>query len=121
MSYPCKLSTGKECDGCGRCEPKEEYELYCDNCGAEIDDLETYAQLGDNAYCEDCIEGAWVQWYKSPGALAHKIRKRRLHAGMSQKQLAQEIGVSQALVSSWEKGIRAVSAEHMEKINNRLE
>ncbi len=116
MGYPCRLLSSKECDGCGRCEPEEEYILNCDCCKREIDNLEHYVQLGDYAYCEDCVEGNWRQWYRSPEGLPARIRRFRGRHKMRQIDLANKIGVSLSLVNSWERGTRPVHEKYIYKI-----
>ncbi len=39
------------------------------------------------------------------GVLGAKIRAARIAAGLSQKELAEELGVTQAAVSQWERGL----------------
>lgn len=120
MGYPCRLLTSKECDGCGRCEPEEDYVLYCDHCKREIDNLEEYVQLGDHAYCQECIEGGWRQWYRSPEGLPARIRKLRKRLNLTQKELAQKIGVGTSLVCAWERGARPVQEKYVYMIHAKV-
>ena len=120
MGYPCRLNCMKECDGCGRCEPEEEYILYCDKCRREIENLEEYCQLGDHAYCQECIDASWRQWYCTPEGLPARIRKLRLRHNMTQPQFAEKIGVSESLVSAWERGERPVKERYLYEIQNRM-
>ena len=116
MGYPCTMNVAKECDGCGACEPQEEYVLYCDNCRREICNLEEYAQLGDHAYCQECVEKSWRQWYRSPLGLPARIRRFRGKHNMRQRDLANAIGVSMSLVNAWERGVRPVHDKYIYKI-----
>lgn len=118
MAYPCRLLSYKECDGCGKCQPEQEYVLYCDNCGREIEDLEQYVQIDDHAYCEECVDNNWRQWYKSPGGWPARIRKFRLAHKMTQDEFAKKLNVSKTLVSGWERGARRVQQEYIDTIYN---
>ena len=120
MSYPCKLSPSKECDGCGRCEIEREYVLTCENCRREIENLEMYVCIKDHDYCEDCIEDSWRQWYKSPGGISKRLRRMRSAEGLTQKRFADVVGVSEALVRSWESGARPMKAQYIKTINHRI-
>ena len=110
------MNVAKECDGCGACQPQEEYVLYCDNCKREIDNLEEYAQLGDYAYCEECVDKSWRQWYRSPEGVPARLRRFRQKHNMRQVDLADLIGVSKSLVASWERGTRPVHERYVYKI-----
>lgn len=118
MGFPC-VKYSKECDGCGACMPQEDYILSCDNCGREIDNLETYSQLGDHAYCQECVEDSWRQWYRSPDGFPARIRRFREKRHMTQKDFAKQTGVSKSTVSMWERGERNVSKKLLDKIIER--
>ena len=54
------------------------------------------------------------------GIIAARITIKRRELGLSQKQLAEEMGVSQALVSRWEKGETNYTLETLIRIASRL-
>lgn len=120
MGFPCKLRCSKECDGCGACEEEAVYELRCDCCGGEIDDLETYAQLGDHAYCESCVDASWTRWYSKPESAAARIYELRKKKHMTQKDVAEAVGVSRSLVAGWETGRRTASEDKIKTLKERL-
>ena len=48
------------------------------------------------------------------------LRQKRLEMGLMQKELAEEIGVSEDTVRNWENGRRHPSEEYLNKINDIL-
>ena len=120
MGYSCKLTCSKECDGCGACMPQEDYVLYCDHCGREVEDLEIYSQIGDHAFCQECVDNSWRQWYRSPDGFPARIKRFRTKMGMQQKDFAKEIGVGKSTVSMWERGERKISRKMLDKIFERF-
>jgi hypothetical protein len=53
MAYNCVKYNGKECDGCGECQPDTEY--YCPVCGELVEDRIYISAEGDILGCENCI------------------------------------------------------------------
>lgn len=53
MAYNCIRISGKECDGCMRCQPDDEY--YCPVCGEEVDDTIYVSLDGEIVGCENCV------------------------------------------------------------------
>ncbi|MCD6256165.1 MAG: helix-turn-helix transcriptional regulator [Deltaproteobacteria bacterium] len=45
-----------------------------------------------------------------------KIRKRRLYLGLTQKKLAELVGVSISIVTRWESGTKLPRAENLGKL-----
>ena len=55
MAYNCiKYSNKRECDGCGDCQPEEEY--YCPVCGELVEDRVYVSTDGDILGCENCVK-----------------------------------------------------------------
>lgn len=116
MGLPCKKNLAKICTGCGDCEPPEEYVLNCDQCKREIESLEVCLMLGDNAYCQDCVEGGWTQWHKTgecAGFRLHRVRKIKKING---DELAAHLGITRATLSRWESGDKTFSEKYFDKI-----
>ncbi|MBO7172357.1 MAG: helix-turn-helix transcriptional regulator [Bacteroidaceae bacterium] len=116
MGLPCKRNLAKLCTGCGACEPPEEYELRCDVCKREIENLEVCLMLGDNAYCQECADKGWTQWHKTgecAGFRLHRVRKmKKIHGDA----LSSHLGVTRNMLSRWESGNQPISEKHFEKI-----
>lgn len=55
------------------------------------------------------------------GTVSHRLRSAREDAGILQKQLAREVGVSQSAVSNWEKGIRDLTSTQVVKLCRALD
>lgn len=53
--------------------------------------------------------------------IGKRIRKYRQELGMSQKQLAEQIGVSNGRVSNWEQGLNRPDADMLAEICQALE
>ena len=51
--------------------------------------------------------------YQPQPDLAAWIRAARRHAGLSQVELAEHLGIAQSSVSQWEKGVTLPSTRHM--------
>src|SRR5438477_11607759 len=49
-----------------------------------------------------------------------RIQEARIKSGLSQAEVAEKLGVSQPLVSSWERGKSAPSEEHRKKLTEIL-
>ena len=52
--------------------------------------------------------------------ISEKIRRARKEAGFTQSELAEKLGVSQAMISAYEKGLRNPKLETLQKIANVL-
>ena len=52
--------------------------------------------------------------------LGENIREARRKSGLSQEEMAGEIGVSRQTISNWEKGINSPPTASLEKISQRL-
>jgi len=50
-----------------------------------------------------------------------RVKLARVALGMTQRQLAQIVGVSQELVSAWELGARRLTAEHLQLLVDTLQ
>lgn len=53
-------------------------------------------------------------------SIGNNIRKCREQAGLSQKQLAEKVGVSNSRLSNWEQGINNPPADYLGKICNAI-
>lgn len=104
MGLPCKRNMGKICNGCGACEPAPEYDLTCDNCKAEIENLAVCLMIGDYAFCQDCVENGWTQWHKTNESAGRRLARMRKQKDMSMRDLASKIGVSKSLLGRYERG-----------------
>jgi transcriptional regulator with XRE-family HTH domain len=58
----------------------------------------------------DCPDDHATSYNAAPQPFPERIRQLRKEAGLSQKQLAELVGVSKAAVSCWETGVRGVPA-----------
>lgn len=54
MAYPCVKYIGKECDGCGDCQPEAHY--YCPVCREEVYETVFVNNDGEVIGCEHCAE-----------------------------------------------------------------
>lgn len=54
MAYHCVKRISKECDGCGCCQPEQEY--YCPVCGEKIYETVFVSFDGEVIGCENCAE-----------------------------------------------------------------
>lgn len=57
---------------------------------------------------------------KNGEPIGHRIQLRRRELGMTQLQIAEEIGVSMAAVSLWEKDKTNISSDNLQKVANAL-
>lgn len=48
------------------------------------------------------------------------LKMKRLEAGVKQTELAEKLGVSQTLVSQWEKGKKKIARKYIEEIDKAL-
>lgn len=120
MGLPCKRNLAKICTGCGACEPPREYDLTCDACKREIENLEVCLMLGDNAYCQECVEKGWTQWHKtgeSAGMRLHRLRRmKKIHGDY----MASKLGITRATLSRWESGAKPISEAYVEQIRQMV-
>lgn len=52
--------------------------------------------------------------------MADKIRARRIELGMTQDQLAKEIGAKQCVVANWERGLAVPRTQMLPKVAKTL-
>ena len=120
MGLPCKKNMAKICNGCGACEPSGEYQLYCDNCRREIENLEVCLMLGDYTYCQECVEVGWTQWHKTgehAGMRLHRLRRiKKIHGD----EMAEHLGVSRSMLGRWESCKAPIGDKFFDQIREKV-
>ena len=61
---------------------------------------------------ESLIRAQAIEW---PGTsiVRRELRKARIYSGLTQLDLAEEVGVSRNILGQWERGLTKPSDEHM--------
>lgn len=64
----------------------------------------------------DCIWDGDIEHRAQQNRLGDRIKAARAKVGLNQRQLAEKLGVRQALLSLWETNTSGVSKKNMEKL-----
>jgi len=78
------------------------------------------ASVDNNTWLIDALSEDERKTAEFTAQIAQSIQEHRRIQGLTQKQLAEKLGVSQAMVSQWEKGEENFTAATLVKISSAL-